>query len=233
MRNLLSRAARRATTSARTSVLLGFADYLGFPRWASQTRFGRRLPEYRGTAQGVGATEYSRSSFAHYRPLARVRWPLFLLASIPGQTDGNLLVIGPRFESEFYLARGLGWSRKSVTGLDLLSYSPLVTVGDMHQMPYPDEEFRSIVCGWTISYSYQPEVAAKEMARVLQPGGVLVLGVEVVTDDSGRGLDVPKGASRIQNRWQFEALLPEFECVACFAPEGSGNLIIAMRKPPA
>ena len=235
MSSALSRAARWVATSVRASVFFGFADYLGYPRWASQTRFGRRPPSDGGEprAGAVGAIEYSRSSFAHFRPLARVRWPLFLLASIPGQTDGKLLVIGPRFESEFYLAWGLGWARRAVTGLDLFGYSPFVTIADMHRMPFPDEEFKSIVCGWTISYSHRPDVAAKEMARVLRPGGILVFGVEVVVDDSDADLDIPKGDSRIQNRWQFEALLPEFECIACFAPEGDGNLVIAMRKPQA
>lgn len=231
MHQTISRILRYGVTSTRSAILVGFADYLGYLRWARNTRLGRRPPDYRGSTSGVGAKEYSRLSFAHYRPLERVRWPLYLLASMPGQVGGRLLIVGPRFESEFYLARGLGWSRESVVGLDLLSYSPFVTIGDMHQMPFADNEFQSVVCGWTISYSYEPEVAAKEMARVLQPGGVLVFGVEVLGHDSDTGLDVPKGELRIQTRLQFERLLPGFECIASFTPQGDGDLVLAMRKP--
>lgn len=231
MTSMITRAMRRGSQSIRSAVLIGFADYLGYPRWAVRTRLGSRPPLYQNATEEVGATEYSQSAFKHYRPLARVRWPLFLLASIPGQMEGRLLVIGPRFESEFYLARGLGWSRESVVGLDLLSYSPYVTTGDMHAMPFADEEFRSIVCGWTISYSLRTEVAAQEMSRVLAPGGIVVFGLEVARDDSASDLGVPKGPNRIHTRSQFEALLRGFDGVACFAPEGDGNLIIAMRKP--
>ncbi len=231
MTSTIARVFRRGSMSVRAAVLVGFADYLGYPRWAIRTRLGRRPPEYQDPTDGVGATEYSQSSFVHYRPLARVRWPLFLLASIPEQVDGKLLIIGPRFESEFYLARGLGWARKSLAGLDLLTYSPHVTIGDMHRMPFADEEFRSIVCGWTISYSFCPEIAAQEMSRILLPGGIVVFGVEVAHDDSSSDLNVPKGDARIQTREQFERLLPNFECISCFTPEGDGNLIIAMKKP--
>ncbi len=231
MTDSVKKVIKRGSRSIRAAVMLGFADYLGYPRWATRTRFGNQPPKYRDLPEKVGAKEYSRTSFARYRPLERVRWPLLLLASVPGQVDGKLLVIGPRFESEFYLARGLGWHRKSLAGLDLLSYSPYVTVGDMHQMPFSDGEFKSVVCGWTISYSHQPNLAAQEMSRVLMPGGILVFGVEVSLDDSASNLDVPKGEARIQTRLQFEKLLPSFECIACFAPAENGNLIIAMKKP--
>ncbi len=231
MTNKIKKVLTRGSRSIRTAVMVGFADYLGYPRWAIRTRFGSQPPEYRSVTEKVGATEYSQSSFAAYTPLERVRWPLLLLASIPGQTNGKLLVIGPRFESEFYLAQGLGWDRKHLEGLDLLSYSPFVTIGDMHQMPFSDDEFRSIVCGWTISYSFQPDVAVKEISRVLKPGGIVVFGVEVALDDYASDLDVPKGEARIQSRMHFEKFLPDFEVIACFAPEGNGNLIIAMKKP--
>ncbi len=232
MTSLIFRALRRASLNLHAGILLGLADSLGFPRWAVKTRFGRRPPEYLADlTRAVGATKYSRSAFELYRPLARTKWPLFLLASIPGQVEGKLLVMGPRFESEFYLARGLGWSRHSLFGLDLLTYSPYVTVGDMHQMPFADDWFHSIVCGWTLSYSFEPEMVASEIVRVLKAGGIVVFGVHVELDDSTSDLNVPKGDLRIQTRIQFERLLPTFECIACFAPVSNGNLLIAMRKP--
>jgi ubiquinone/menaquinone biosynthesis C-methylase UbiE len=101
----------------------------------------------------------------------------------------------------------------------------------MHRMPFRDGEFRSIVCGWTISYSFDPNLAAHEMSRVLMPGGVIVFGVEVTHVNNASGLNIPMGDDRLQTRSQFERLLPAFECVAFFEPEGDGNLIIALKKP--
>ncbi len=122
----LTQIIRRLSRSTHTAVLLGFADYLGYPRWARRTLFGSRSPQYAGSTPETGATEYSRTAFDKYVPLQRVRWPLFLLASMPGQVDGKLLIIGPRFESEFHLAKGPGWARKSfVCGWTYLRIAPM------------------------------------------------------------------------------------------------------------
>jgi len=101
----------------------------------------------------------------------------------------------------------------------------------MHDMPFKDNVFNSIVCGWTISYSFEPEILASEIVRVLRDGGIVVFGVEVALDDSSSDIHVPKGDFRIQTRGQFEQLFPTFEIVACFEPAGNGNMLIAMRKP--
>lgn len=69
------------------------------------------------------------------------------------------------------------------------------------------------------------------MSHVLASGGIAAFGISVARDDSASDLAVPKGADRIHARSQFEALLRGFDRVACFAPKGAGNLIIAMRKP--
>lgn len=159
---------------------------------------------------------------------------MFLLASIPDCPRESLLVIGPRYEPELLMARGLGWER--VRGLDTFSYSPSIDVGDMHQLPYEDDEFDSILCAWTLSYSSEPAVAGREIARVLKPGGYAVLSMQKVGPDYEVVLPgVPHGDERVQTLGQLDALFPDLERVAGFEPhlEGSehGHTVAAYRKP--
>ncbi|MBN8603065.1 MAG: class I SAM-dependent methyltransferase [Planctomycetes bacterium] len=75
-----------------------------------------------------------------------------------------------------------GFNPKNIRGIDLISYSPWVDSGDMHKLPYGDGEFDAVVCGWTLSYSSHPDLAAMEMMRVVKKGGVVAVGVEYCSD---------------------------------------------------
>ncbi len=235
----LVKRARQLRRKAARGLKFGLADELGWLRWARATRGGRQLPRYLRQQTASGGLDYSQSAFETYRPLARTRWPMLLLGAIPNHvqnehgraTGGKLLIIGPRFESELLLAEGLGWPAENVSAIDLLAYSPRVTVGDMHSMPFPDEHFDSIVCGWTLSYSKEPATAAQEIDRVCAPGGVVCFGVEVADPNGVSALDIPDGDNRIQSVDAFSMLLPQYSVIAHFAPAGVGNLIVAMQKP--
>jgi SAM-dependent methyltransferase len=90
----------------------------------------------------------------------------------------QFLVVGPRTESDLLLLASLGFSLSRIRGLDLISYSPLIDLGDMHSMPYADSSFDVVICGWTLSYSNEPERAAQEMVRVCRPNGLIAVAVE-------------------------------------------------------
>lgn len=92
--------------------------------------------------------------------------------------DSKILIIGPRNENDLYSLVGLGFRLENIRGLDLISYSPYIELGDMHAMPFPDRSFDAVICGWTLSYSTNPAKAAAEMMRVAKPGGVIAIGVE-------------------------------------------------------
>jgi ubiquinone/menaquinone biosynthesis C-methylase UbiE len=47
---------------------------------------------------------------------------------------------------------------------------------DLVHLPYPDQTFDLAVCLSVIEHMPDPDVTLKEMARVLQPNGVLILG---------------------------------------------------------
>jgi SAM-dependent methyltransferase len=92
--------------------------------------------------------------------------------------ESRILVIGPRNENDLYSLVGLGYNLEKIHGLDLISYSPHIELGDMHEIPYAGNSFDIVICGWTLSYSTNPLKAAQEMVRVAKPGGLIAVGVE-------------------------------------------------------
>lgn len=109
--------------------------------------------------------------------MPRMEWLLRAVTAIEMvNTSSKVLVIGPRTENDILTLKGFGIS--NVRGLDLISYSPFVDLGDMHKMPYGDDSFDVIVCGWTISYSSSPANAMKEILRVIKDDGIVAFGLE-------------------------------------------------------
>ena len=215
---------------------MAFPWEIGYFRFMWFTRQGRRsLRRYERPSQATRELGYSHAYFTQYAPDRRVMWTMFLLASIPDCPRDSLLIIGPRYEPELLLARGLGWDDRSVRGLDTFSYSPDIDTGDMHQMPYPDASFSGVVCGWTLSYSAEPQKACDEMARVLKPGGYLVIAMQKVPPGYVETLDdVLRGEDRVQTLQQLDALFEGLTRVAGFEPTLSpgdeGHTIAAYRK---
>jgi SAM-dependent methyltransferase len=48
-------------------------------------------------------------------------------------------------------------------------------VADLTRLPYPDAVFDGAVCGWVLEHLPDPRLGLRELARVLQPGGKLLL----------------------------------------------------------
>ncbi len=92
--------------------------------------------------------------------------------------DERVLSIGPRSEGELLNLVGHGFRRANVRGLDLIAYSSWVDLGDMHAMPYADNSWDAIICGWVLAYSDQKQKAVDEIVRVARPGAVVAVGVE-------------------------------------------------------
>lgn len=56
---------------------------------------------------------------------------------------------------------------------------PLYVAGDMTRMPFADESFDCVTCGWVIEHLPDPRPGLAEIARVLKPGGsALILATE-------------------------------------------------------
>lgn len=97
----------------------------------------------------------------------------------------NVLDIG---SGDGVLAELLGSRTRQITCLDLseavieaarrrLADQPNVAfeVGDMHTLPWPDDVFGQVFMLHALSYSAKPAVALGEGARVLRPGGRIVV----------------------------------------------------------
>jgi hypothetical protein len=185
-------------------------------------------------SQETAALDYSKSAFQSYGPDTRIFWPLFLLSSIPDLEKESLLILGPRFETEILLARSMGFKNDGIKAIDTFSYSPLVDIGDMHDLPYENGQFQGIICGWTISYSTNPILAAAEMTRVLAPGGYIVLAVQKVEDSFIETIPgILPTTKRIQTLKQFDELFILLERVAGFEPamiSSSSHTLVAYKK---
>lgn len=90
----------------------------------------------------------------------------------------KVLIVGPRTENEILLYLSHGFSGGHVRGLDLMSYSPWVDVGDMHDMPYADSSFDVVLFSWVLGYSKNQKKAVAEAVRVAKPGGLVGIGEE-------------------------------------------------------
>lgn len=61
----------------------------------------------------------------------------------------------------------------------LKSDRPISVAGDLMRLPFADESFDFITCGWVIEHLPDPVPGLKEISRVLRPGGsVLILATE-------------------------------------------------------
>jgi hypothetical protein len=105
--------------------------------------------------------------------------PLSVLENL--NENSKILVIGPRNEEDILNLIGNGFNKKNIIGLDLISYSPFIKIGDMHETNFENDSFDVIICGWTLSYSNQPTKFANEMVRIIKNKGVIAIGVEYST----------------------------------------------------
>ena len=134
--------------------------------------------------------EMLRNFENHSHTLERPQVLIDVLTSIyyiyQNRASLKVLCVGPRTEAEFLMLLAEDFKPDNIRGLDLISYSDYVDVGDMHHMPYDDNSFDIVFLGWVLTYSKDLQRVADECVRVAKPGGYIAIGVEseAVLDDS-------------------------------------------------
>lgn len=124
----------------------------------------------------ANAVSHNRRHMKGVRGFAVIRSSLLLHALSAIQISKSLpvLTIGPRTEGEILNLMGLGF--RNIRGIDLISYSPWIDLGDMHALPYKDSAFAVVIMGWVLTYSSNRRKAALEAVRVVRDGGIIALG---------------------------------------------------------
>ena len=139
----------------------------------------QRMRVLRDASDSVSANTVKYNLTAFKRPLLLRRTRILLRPLSVIETlnrESAILVVGPRSEDDLLHLRSYGF--RNVRGLDLISYSPHIDLGDMHRMPYADSTFDAVLYGWVLVYSDDPERAAREALRVVKPGGIVGIGSE-------------------------------------------------------
>jgi SAM-dependent methyltransferase len=121
-----------------------------------------------------------KSIFGSNNRMNLLIYPISIIETLD-KNSAKILVIGPRNEHDLISLRSQGFKRENIIGLDLISYHPSIILGDMHNIPFKDNSFDAVICGWTLSYSITPQLAADEILRVTNNGGVVAIGVEYST----------------------------------------------------
>ncbi|MFK7818596.1 MAG: class I SAM-dependent methyltransferase [Planctomycetaceae bacterium] len=84
----------------------------------------------------------------------------------------------------------------------LKSTRPAYITADMTRLPFADESFDCITCGWVIEHLPDPAPGLSEFERVLQPGGSILM---LVTEDNLAGAFTSRTwHCRTINRKEFE-----------------------------
>ena len=84
------------------------------------------------------------------------------------------------------LITGFDYSRQMLQRARRRLKNPRVTqvAADLTRLPYADQTFDAVVCGWVLEHLPDPRPGLQELSRVMQPGGKLLL---MVTEDTFSG----------------------------------------------
>ena len=100
--------------------------------------------------------------------------------------------------------------------------------GDMHDMPFPDNDFDAVIARQTLEHSIAPYLALKEIGRVLKPGGCLIAHVPHIPEGVD---DNPCHLCNLMPK-QWKELLEKagYEITREGLEEGQGYWFVGRRK---
>ena len=137
-------------------------------------------------------------TIADFRPIGLMGPLLGMDQVMQNMADAKILIIGPRTEAEILWYISMGFSAANITGLDLISYSDYITLGDMHAMPFENNSFDIVVFSWVLGYSRNQQKAIEEAIRVVRINGLVAIGEQwdpTPIDDTDQWMKQNKGYS--------------------------------------
>jgi len=166
-------------------LLRGFRKVIGKLRFHYFVNIRRRIITMESKDAIKHTVDHNLKALGHFggTRMDKLIKPISIMENVP--MDAHILVIGPRNEDDILNLIGNGFKSSNIRGLDLISYSPFIEVGDMHETRFENSYFDVIICGWTLSYSNDPEKFARELLRIVKDNGVIGIGVEysVLTEE--------------------------------------------------
>jgi hypothetical protein len=152
--------------------------------------------------------DYSLSAYSGLiiRPLSRSVIPISIASSLcwPETFNKKILIIGPRFESDHFLARGYGFRKSNITLVDHFSYSNLITCGDAHNLDFPSAYFDLVIASWVLVYSLDHARMLSEIRRVLKgKTGIAIITADLHTSTTLTSTrnEIPIDARHIWTMW--------------------------------
>ncbi len=122
---------------------------------------------------GGHQAEQHHSVFWYREGLVEDKNKVFADLCMNSDEPKRVLCLGPRWASEITFISNV--FNCNAVGLDLFSYDlSLVKVGDMHKMPFVDNQFDIVYQKNTFNKSYDIRKCLDECVRVLKNGGALV-----------------------------------------------------------
>ncbi len=126
--------------------------------------------------------------------------------------DGSLRLLEAGCGTGAVLAEIEGDAASGLYGLDINPNHLLLagqhaprahlTAGDVCRLPYAAGAFDAVICHYLLLWVYDPRQAVTEMARVVRPGGAVLLMAE---PDYGGRIDYPHELA-VLGEWQIESL---------------------------
>jgi SAM-dependent methyltransferase len=185
----------------------GLRHYLTYARFLYFTKVKkslRTLNDVDGASENAVSHNLSQLKIAVDIGISRSRfliWPLSVIETLT--PESKILAVGPRSEGELFHLVGFGFKPQNIQGLDLISYSPWIKLGDMHAIPDEDSQWDAVILGWVLAYSVARRKAAQEIVRVTKNGGIVAVGVEYNPDSNEALIQqsgyLPSSEERIQS----------------------------------
>lgn len=133
-----------------------------------------------------------------------------------GSWPEPVLCLGPRNGIELGRLREAGM--KDVVGLDLISSSQEIWVGDMHDMPFDDHRFGMVWASHVLEHALHPQTVFSEIRRVLKPGGYLFVAYPTSFQTNWH------------DRWDYGAPVTLLKYLADVPPKRASMLIAKLTR---